>query len=80
MNDTWFDTLTARIPGRAEEVVAAAEDRRINLRLVDPDHVSVTFDETSTEAIVAAVARREWGQKPVTSAAMPEVFTILSTP
>ncbi|MDJ0952228.1 MAG: aminomethyl-transferring glycine dehydrogenase [Acidimicrobiia bacterium] len=55
VNDTWFDTLTVRIPGRAEEVIAAAEDRRINLRLVDPDHVGVALDETTTEAVVDAV-------------------------
>ena len=55
VNDTWFDTLTVKIPGRADEVVAAAEDRRINLRLVDKDHVGVSLDETSTEEIVAAV-------------------------
>ena len=56
VNDTWFDTLTVRVPARAEEVVAAAEDRKINLRLVDPDHVGVSLDETSTDEIVAAVA------------------------
>lgn len=56
INDTWFDTLTVRIPGRADEVVAAAEDRKINLRLVDQDHVGVSLDETSTTDMVAAVA------------------------
>ncbi len=55
-NDTWFDTLTVKIPGRADEVVAAAENRKINLRLVDQDRVGVSLDETSTEEIVAAVA------------------------
>jgi glycine dehydrogenase len=55
MNRSWFDTVTVRVPGRAEEVVAAAADRRINLRLVDPDHVGVSFDETSTPEIVDAV-------------------------
>ncbi len=54
-NDTWFDTLTVEVPGRAEEVVAAAEDRRINLRLVDADTVGVSLDETSTAEIVDAV-------------------------
>jgi glycine dehydrogenase len=56
VNQTWFDTLTIRVPGRAEEVVAAAEDRRINLRLVDEDTVGVSLDETTTEAVVDAVA------------------------
>jgi glycine dehydrogenase len=56
VNDTWFDTLLVKVPGRAEEVIAAAADRRINLRLVDPDHVGVSLDETTTNEIVAAVA------------------------
>jgi glycine dehydrogenase len=55
VNDTWFDTLTVRVTGRAEEVVAAAEDRRLNLRLVDGDHVGVSLDETTTPAVVDAV-------------------------
>jgi glycine dehydrogenase len=56
VNDTWFDTLTVRVPGRAEEVVAAAEDRKINLRLVDQDHVGVSLDETCTDAVVDALS------------------------
>jgi glycine dehydrogenase len=56
VNDTWFDTLTVRVPGRADEVVAAAEDRRINLRYVDMDHVGVSIDETTTDEIISAVA------------------------
>ena len=55
VNDTWFDTLTIRVPERAEDVVAAAEDRKINLRFVDRDRVGVSLDETTTGAIVDAV-------------------------
>ena len=55
VNDTWFDTLTVRVPERAEEVVAAAEDRRINLRLIDQHTVGVSLDETTDEAVVGAV-------------------------
>ncbi len=55
VNDTWFDTLTVKVPGRASEVVAAAADRRINLRLVDADHVGVSFGESATDEIVGAV-------------------------
>jgi glycine dehydrogenase len=55
VNNTWFDTLTIHAPGRAEEVVAAAEDRRLNLRLVDKDTVGVSLDETTDGAVVDAV-------------------------
>jgi glycine dehydrogenase len=51
----FFDTVTAVVPGRAAQVVAAAVERNINLRLVDADRVSVACDETTTAADVAAV-------------------------
>ncbi|MFC7533170.1 aminomethyl-transferring glycine dehydrogenase [Actinoplanes sp. GCM10030250] len=51
----FFDTVTARVPGRAAEIVAAAAGAGIDLRLVDADHVSVSADETTTEAHVATV-------------------------
>ncbi|HET6530991.1 MAG TPA: aminomethyl-transferring glycine dehydrogenase [Actinoplanes sp.] len=52
---TFFDTVTAAVPGRAAEIVAAAADRGIDLHLVDDDHVSIACDETTTEAHVSAV-------------------------
>ncbi|MFF3438524.1 aminomethyl-transferring glycine dehydrogenase [Streptosporangium sp. NPDC002721] len=45
VHDTFFDTVLARVPGRAGAVVAAARDNGVNLRLVDADHVGVTCDE-----------------------------------
>ncbi|WP_440105260.1 aminomethyl-transferring glycine dehydrogenase [Streptosporangium sp. H16] len=45
VHDTFFDTVLAKVPGRAEAVVAAARDNGVNLRLVDADHVGVTCDE-----------------------------------
>ncbi|WP_099020751.1 aminomethyl-transferring glycine dehydrogenase [Mycolicibacterium palauense] len=55
VHDRFFDTVLARVPGRADEVVAAAKERGINLWRVDGDHVSVSCDEATTEAHVAAV-------------------------
>ena len=46
----FFDTIAARVPGRAGEVVAAAAARGINLRLVDADTVGISCDETTTDA------------------------------
>ncbi|MFG1935236.1 aminomethyl-transferring glycine dehydrogenase [Mycobacterium sp. NPDC048908] len=51
----FFDTVLARVPGRAHEVIAAAKANDINLWRVDADHVSVSCDETTTEAHVATV-------------------------
>ncbi|MEV6815073.1 aminomethyl-transferring glycine dehydrogenase [Micromonospora sp. NPDC051296] len=51
----FFDTVTATVPGRAAEVVAAAERRGVNLRQVDADRVGMSCDETTTGAHLAAV-------------------------
>ncbi|GGK82443.1 glycine dehydrogenase (decarboxylating) [Planomonospora parontospora subsp. parontospora] len=45
VHDVFFDTVLARVPGRAERVVATARDNGVNLRLVDADHVGVSCDE-----------------------------------
>ena len=55
-NDTFFDTVTVTVPGAARDIVAKAAADGINLRLVDDDRVGVTFDETSTPAIVTRAA------------------------
>ncbi|CAJ1503061.1 aminomethyl-transferring glycine dehydrogenase [[Mycobacterium] burgundiense] len=55
VHDTFFDTVLARVPGRADAVIAAAKAGGINLWRVDADHVSVSCDEATTEAQVAAV-------------------------
>ncbi len=55
--DTWFDTVTVHVPGRAESVMAAAVAKGINLRPVDADHVGVSLDETTTRGVVEAVWR-----------------------
>ncbi|WP_240136218.1 aminomethyl-transferring glycine dehydrogenase [Streptomyces sp. MUM 178J] len=51
----FFDTLTARVPGRAAEVAAAAREAGVNLRLVDADQVSLACDETTRRAHLDAV-------------------------
>ncbi|OBH51993.1 aminomethyl-transferring glycine dehydrogenase [Mycobacterium sp. E2479] len=55
VHDKYFDTVLARVPGRADEVIAAAKAAGINLWRVDDDHVSVACDETTTDEHVAAV-------------------------
>ncbi|OBF61639.1 glycine dehydrogenase (aminomethyl-transferring) [Mycobacterium sp. 852002-51971_SCH5477799-a] len=55
VHDKYFDTVLARVPGRADEVIAAAKANGINVWRVDADHVSVACDEVTTEEHVAAV-------------------------
>ncbi|WP_349268770.1 glycine dehydrogenase (decarboxylating) [Mycolicibacterium parafortuitum] len=55
VHDRFFDTVLARVHGRAEQVRAAAKERGINVWVADADHVSVACDEATTDAIVADV-------------------------
>ncbi|MEN3318580.1 MAG: glycine dehydrogenase [Mycobacterium sp.] len=55
VHDRFFDTVLASVPGRADDVIAAAKERGINIWRVDADHVSVACDEATTDAHVAAV-------------------------
>jgi glycine dehydrogenase len=55
VHDTFFDTVLASAPGRADEVIAAAKAKGINLWRADADHVSVSCDEATTDEHVAAV-------------------------
>jgi glycine dehydrogenase len=55
VHQSFFDTVLARIPGRADEVRAAAKERGINVWVVDADHVSVACDEATTDAHIADV-------------------------
>ena len=55
VHDRYFDTVLARVPGRADDIIAAAKSAGINLWRVDADHVSVSCDEATTDAHVAVV-------------------------
>ncbi|WP_431968341.1 aminomethyl-transferring glycine dehydrogenase [Actinacidiphila sp. bgisy160] len=59
---SFFDTVTARVPGRAAEVVAAARAAGVNLRQVGTDLVGIACDETTGRADLDAV----WGAFGVT--------------
>ena len=71
VHGAFFDTVLVRVPGRAEAIAAAARARRVNLRVVDADHVAVAFDETSTEATVDRV----WAAFGIAGTASPTAGT-----
>jgi glycine dehydrogenase len=54
VNQSWFDTLTIRVDS-ADETLAQARDRMINVRLIDPNTVGVSLDEMSTVPLVDAL-------------------------
>ncbi|KND35768.1 aminomethyl-transferring glycine dehydrogenase [Streptomyces acidiscabies] len=55
VHQAYFDTVLARVPGGAAQVVDAARDGGVNLRLVDEDLVSIACDETTTRAQLGIV-------------------------
>ena len=75
-HDAFFDTVRARVPGRARDVVAAAAERFINLRLVDDDTVGISLDETSTAAQVSDVLEA-FGAGPAASGIQRAIPTAL---
>ncbi|QLD10594.1 aminomethyl-transferring glycine dehydrogenase [Microbacterium oleivorans] len=47
-HETFFDTVSARVPGRAAEVVARARELGVQLWRHDDDTVGISVDETTT--------------------------------
>jgi glycine dehydrogenase len=54
-HESYFDTVVARVPGRAADVVRAAVEQGINLRRVDDDRIGITCDEATTRDELRAV-------------------------
>ena len=55
VHSAFFDTVLARVPGRAAAIVEAAHHAGISLRLADADHVGVACDEATTPAHLVTV-------------------------
>ncbi len=55
VHPAFFDTVLARVPGRASDVRDAAKAKGINVWVVDDDHVSVSCDEATTDVHIGHV-------------------------
>ncbi len=55
VHSSFFDTVLARFPGGAEQVVAAARRAGAHLRLVDADQVGISVGEDADDQVIAAV-------------------------
>jgi glycine dehydrogenase len=55
VHDDFFDTVLARVPGQADEVVDRARESALQLRRVDDDHVGVSIGETAREDQIGSV-------------------------
>ena len=44
----YFDSITVKVPNKARRIAALARESKINLRIIDSDHLGISFDETTT--------------------------------
>jgi glycine dehydrogenase len=57
VHNEFFDTLTVHTPGQANRIAARALESRINLRVVDADHLGISFDESTRRENLLALWR-----------------------
>ncbi|WP_370940542.1 aminomethyl-transferring glycine dehydrogenase [Amycolatopsis sp. cg13] len=57
IHEAFFDTVVAKVPGRAAEVHAASREAGINLGRIDADHVRIASDEVTRPDTLAKVLR-----------------------
>ena len=78
----YFDTLVVEVPGRATDVLRAAQDAGLRLRAIDADHVGISTSEVTTpahvELVVAAFGAGTGDSAPVESP-LPSAFRRLSS-
>ena len=63
LTEHYFDTLTVRVPTMARRLAAKARESRINLRVIDADHLGIAFDETTRRGEWSALWRVFAGQQ-----------------
>lgn len=68
----FFDTFTATKAGEADRIVAEAAAARINIRKVDADTVGLSFDETTDDAVIAALTAILGAVPDATTGTIPE--------
>ncbi len=66
----YFDTVRVTVPGRADELVAAAQARNISVCRIDADTVQVSFDETSADGSLDADLDAVFGVDAAATAAL----------
>ena len=75
VHGAYFDTILARVPGRAEAIVSSAAELGVNVGLADADHVRIACDEVTTTAHLELVWKAfgaSGGEHVETSETVPE--------
>jgi glycine dehydrogenase len=84
VHDDFFDTVLARVPGQAADVVDAARQNGIWLRQVDADHVGISCDEKTDVATLTRVCQsfgvRYDGSLDAAAIAVPRTTDYLTHP
>ena len=86
VTESYFDTLTVRVPGEAEALADRARDAGFNVRRVDGDHIGLSLDETTrvedVRGIIAALGASAAGGSgadiDALAAAAPDVIGALA--
>ncbi len=55
VHEAFFDTVLARVPGRAAEVVEAARTAGVHVRLADEDHIGLSTSEVTDTDVLDSV-------------------------
>ena len=71
LGENRFDTVTLEVKGKAAQIAKEAEKGGRLLRAIDADHVSISFDETSNQNDVAAIAALFGAKAGKSSSMMP---------
>jgi glycine dehydrogenase len=72
INDCYFDTIVIYTPNRAKRIAARADEEKINVRVIDTDHIGISLDETTTRSNLRAV----WQAFATDTANMPDINTL----
>ena len=57
LGEYFFDCVTVKVKGEAEEIAFAAREKGYLLRVIDGDHLAINFDEVSTEDDLSALCQ-----------------------
>jgi glycine dehydrogenase len=74
-NQQYFDTLKIHTPHRAKRIAAKAEQARINLRIIDDNHIGLSLDETCNRNTL----RRVWQVFASATADLPDINVLNET-
>ena len=71
--NSFFDTVTVHVPGRAHTLWAKAKEKRINLRFVDADHLGISFDQSTRRQELSACSAYSKPMRSNASKSMPSI-------